>query len=179
MLDSCRWIALGTTSPSNLPETGYMFGASSKSLARSISVLAWPSSPTPRTAVPNSRHWPAKSREMGGDSTLVELRFVEQKDESAMIDRFRRQSEAEYQELLEDCRNVLAALKKQVTLSSMERYADEVKKMMRQYRKVKSRDYFAAELSKDIEYGFSQIIEAFRGAATDFSTQLRRALEKK
>ena len=73
----------------------------------------------------------------------------------------------------------MAALKKQVTLSSMERYADEVKKMMRQYRKVKSRDYFAAELSKDIEYGFSQIIEAFRGAATDFSTQLRRALEKK
>ncbi len=179
MLDTCRWIALGYNVPIEPSRNRVYvwrklkeFGA--EYFRPGVAIL-----PNTKDSRSQFQALAAKIREMGGDSTLVELRFVEQKDESAMIDRFRRQSEAEYQELLEDCRSVLTALKKQVTLSSMERYADDVKKMMRQYRKVKSRDYFAAELSKDIEYGFSQIIEAFRGTATDFSTQLRRALEKK
>ena len=72
-----------------------------------------PSPTIPRTAVPNSRHWRAKIREMGGDSTFGgSCALWEQKDESAMIDRFRWQSEAEYQELLRTAATSLAALKK-------------------------------------------------------------------
>ena len=61
----------------------------------------------------------------------------------------------------------------------MERYADEVKKMMRQYRKVKSWTISRRRALQGHRVWFSQIIEAFRGA-TDFPTQLRcTALKKK
>lgn len=179
MLDSCRWIALGYNVPVEPSRNRVYvwrklkeFGA--EYFRPGVAIL-----PNTKDSRAQFTALATKIREMGGDSTLVELRFIDPQDENALIDRFRKQSEAEYRELLEDCRKVLAALKKQMGFSTMERYADDVKKMMRQYRKVKSRDYFAAELSKDIEYGFFQIIDAFRGTATDFSAQLRRALEKK
>ena len=51
----------------------------------------------------------AKIREMGGDATLVELRFVEPRDEAETVERFQRQSENEYQELIRDCATLVGS----------------------------------------------------------------------
>jgi len=52
-----------------------------------------------------------KIRQMGGEASIVELRFIDPVDEAQMTARFRKQVENEYQELLDDCANALHELR--------------------------------------------------------------------
>ena len=53
-----------------------------------------------------------KIRQMGGEASIVELRFTDPADELQMTARFKKQVDDEYTELLADCANVLLMLKR-------------------------------------------------------------------
>lgn len=118
-----------------------------------------------------------KVREMGGDASIVELKFVDENDEFDMIYRFKNQSDHDYQEILEELTTIETA-DKQVTGSAVQNTYEDVKRMIKKYSKVKSRDFFASGVAADLEHGFTQIIDTFKDSASDFGNQLRKTLEK-
>lgn len=118
----------------------------------------------------------AKIRQMGGEASIVELRFTDPADEARMTGRFKKQVEDEYSSLLADCAGVLARVKNRaVPLSGKE--SDKVRQMVKRYRAARAHDHFKTGGARELEDGLSEIIECVREVASDVGTQLRRMLD--
>lgn len=78
-----------------------------------------------------------KIRSMGGQCTLTEMRFVEEKDHRQMVETFKTQSKDEFKELLLD------AVQLCDRLGGDESHKE--KAMQKRYLRAKSRDYFNIE----------------------------------
>lgn len=117
----------------------------------------------------------AKIREMGGEATLVELRFVEQRDEEETIARFCRQSENEYRELLRDCAGLLASIRENL-LAPTER-TEHLRKMVKRYGKVKSRDYFRSGSHAEIAGKLNELAGDMAHVTDEIGKQLRGMLD--
>ena len=118
-----------------------------------------------------------KIRQMGGEASIVELRFIDPVDEAQMTARFRKQVENEYQELLDDCANALHELRlagKRLT----EPQAERMKQMVKRYCKTRSKDYFQETDTNEIEAGLNEMIYCVKGFADDLGKQLRSLMEK-
>ena len=89
-----------------------------------------------------------KIRQMGGEASIVELRFIDPVDEAQMTARFRKQVENEYQELV------------------------------KRYCKTRSKDYFQETDTNEIEAGLNEMIDCVKGFADDLGKQLRSLMEK-
>lgn len=103
---------------------------------------------------------------MGGESTLVEMRFVNKVDENAMVEQFRRQTQEEYRRLLKEAEALRAQPPEGET---------KVKRLLRQLDKVR-RSSVPEGLTDDMEEGFQQVIETLWSVGDDFSSQLRDML---
>lgn len=117
-----------------------------------------------------------KIRQMGGEAALVELRFLDPKDEADMTAKFKKQIEQEYSELLSDCAGALRLLrgeKPTVTPQDSER----IKQMIKRYRKTRSRDYLKLGAEGELEAGINEIIDCVRELAGDVGRQLRSLME--
>lgn len=112
-----------------------------------------------------------KIREMGGDATLVELRFVDTHDEEETIARFRRQSENEYLELVRDCKGLMEGIRDNL-LAPPER-ADRMRKMAKRYGKVKSRDYFRSRSHGEIAGALDDLANDMAHVTDEIGRQLR------
>lgn len=121
----------------------------------------------------NFRRLAKRIGEMAGEATLIALDFLDEKDETELIDRFRKQTEGEYQQLLEEAEELLRQQRAQPLTNEA---GSRLKRLQRQLMRVRGREHFAGGLTQELESGFSQLIEALRGTAGDFSNQLRQSI---
>lgn len=117
----------------------------------------------------------ARIRDMGGEATVIELRFVNERDELETIERFRRQSEEEYRELLRDCAELMAAVRGGRTIPP-ER-TDHMRKMVKRYSKVKSRDYFRSRSRGELAGALEELAGDMARVTDDLGHQLRNMLD--
>ncbi|MEG1687494.1 MAG: hypothetical protein RR276_06395, partial [Angelakisella sp.] len=94
--------------------------------------------PASRTSLAKAQQLTAKIRSMGGEATLTEMRFLDEQEHRAMVERFKGQSRDEYRALLLD----MARLYESMGSSSPDSKSRALKK---RYRSVKERDFFGAE----------------------------------
>lgn len=117
-----------------------------------------------------------KIRQMGGEATLVEMRFLTIQDEQEMAARFKKQLEDEYKELLEDCANALRQIRiPGQTVTHQE--SEKIRRMVKRYQRARERDYFKSCPSSEIEAGLNELIDSVRLVAADFGRQLRSLLD--
>jgi hypothetical protein len=117
----------------------------------------------------------AKIREMGGDATLVELRFFEPRDEAETIARFQRQSEDEYQELIRDCARLVADMRR--GLFPPDQRSEHLKRIMRRFGKVQSRDYFRSRSQESIADGLEELVGDMAHITDEIGRQFRNLLD--
>ena len=112
-------------------------------------------------------------REMSGEAVLAELRFMEEKDEARTVQVFREQSRDEYLALMRDCANLMSNIRKNI---SGEKEADSVRKVMRRYGKVKSRDYFESGQGGEMVGLLDELAGDIAHSASELASQLRALL---
>lgn len=114
----------------------------------------------------------SKIKDMGGDAVIVELKFCDARDEAATVARFMKNSENEYAELVKESRGVMQGA--HAPHSQAER--DELlKKLMKRYSKVKSRDFFSA--GDSVAQGIIDLADDMERVAAGLGRQLKNLLE--
>lgn len=118
-----------------------------------------------------------KIRQMGGEASIVELRFTDPADQAQMAERFAKQMEQEYHALLSDCRNALQTLQHPgAVFSSKEN--EQLRQMIKRYQKARARDCFqVGAAAAEIEEGLYELIDEVRTMAGDMGKQLRSLME--
>ena len=114
-----------------------------------------------------------KIREMGGEAVLAELRFLEEVDEANTIRTFNDQSRDEYMELMKDCAHLMDNIKENIF---PDQGADSVRKMMRRYGKVKSRDHFQSGHGGEAAGLLDELAGDIAHSASELSKQLKNLL---
>lgn len=117
--------------------------------------------------------------EMGGEAQLVEMRFLSRADEAAMIQRFKKQSDHEYMELLRECADLLAQIKVHAGQKLTEYETEQMKKAVKKYTLARSRDHFQSCFSSEVEEKLYGAIDSFRASTSDLAAQLSNALDKR
>lgn len=117
----------------------------------------------------------AKITQMGGDAVIVELRFCDTRKESEMIEKFRAQSEREYMELIRDCGRILSGTGELRSVDNTN--ADELRRALKRYGKVKSRDFFRSRSQSHVANGLVELADDMALVAGDIGSQLRSILE--
>lgn len=116
----------------------------------------------------------AKIQEMNGEATMIELRFLEPRDEAETISRFQHQSESEYRELLRDCAAVLASIRDIVDPAER---SERMRKLVKRYGKVKSRDFFRSRSHADIAAALEDLAGDMAHLTDEIGRQLRGMLD--
>lgn len=116
--------------------------------------------------------------EMGGEAQLIEMRFLDPNDEALLIRRFKKQSENEYRTLLHECADLLTQIRVHTGQRVSEYETEQMKKVVKKYSQVKSRDHFESSVSSEIEEKLYGAIDSLRLSAADLAAQLRRTLDK-
>lgn len=116
-----------------------------------------------------------KIREMGGEATLVELRFLEPRDEAETIARFQRQSASEYQELIRDCATLMADIRR--GLFPADQRSEHLRRIVKRYGKVKGRDYFQSRSRTDIAEGLEELAGDMARVTDEIGRQLKSMLD--
>lgn len=95
-----------------------------------------------------------KIRQMDGQAQILELRFLEQAEESVIKAKFQKQIEKEYQELIADCTAVLRKIKG--SPQEKETYV----RLLKRYKKAYSRDFFRyGSACAEIEAGLRELLD--------------------
>ena len=103
-----------------------------------------------------------KIRDLGGEATLIEIQFVDERDELRQIARFKEARRREYDEII----------------TETPEQADQLKKLIKRYERVRARDFFGLGSGGVIEGDMRQIAELLRSSMDSFSAGLRRLLDK-
>jgi hypothetical protein len=111
-----------------------------------------------------------KIREMGGEATIAELRLCDSRDEREMIEKFTRQSQGEYQELIADLETLSRSIRDDVFMASGGN--DQVKKLGKRYKQVRSRDYFRARAEPKISQSLDELMLDMAYATDDLARHL-------
>ena len=133
--------------------------------------------PYNRQSYTKFKYLSAKILEMGGEASIVEMKFLDPKDEREVVSRFRTQALEELSQLKQDCAQVLSELKNGGAIFT-EDQSEQVKKMIRRYSKARSRNHFGLSTAQDVEKGLYAIISTARQASSELSAQLAKAMDK-
>ena len=172
------WLALGYNMPAN-PSRNRVFvwrklkDCGAGYFKQSVAIL--PKSPQ---SMAQFQDLAATIRNMGGEATLAELRFVESDDEARTIQWFQHQSEEEYTELLRDCADAARRVKGGL-LRHMES-GDNLKKLQKRLVKARSRDYFnhpRSGHSRDSLRAIDELLSDMASATTDLKKQFQKLLD--
>lgn len=108
-----------------------------------------------------------KIRDMGGEAVLAELKFCDARDEAETVQRFRKSSEKEYNEIMRDSRGLSALAPRQ---------RDELmKKLVKRYGKIRSRDFFSTHDS--VMQGLSDLADDMERVTVGLGRSLRSLFE--
>ena len=131
--------------------------------------------PYNRQSYTRFKYLSAKILEMGGEASIVEMKFMDPRDEKDMVARFRAQALEELSQLKDDCAEVLRQL---ATGGFTEDQSEQIKRMIRRYSKARSRNHFGLSAAQDVEKGLYSIISVARQASIELSSQLAKAMDK-
>lgn len=120
-----------------------------------------------------------KIKGMGGEASIIEISFIDPRDERELIERFIEQSKQEYREILEDCRKLHDELMhSSADRTDLNRLREgDLVKLAKRYKRIRSRDFFKLSLAQEIEYGLADIEAVLRMSAKDLSSPVRRILD--
>lgn len=118
-----------------------------------------------------------KIKSLGGDASVLEMQFVTQADENRMVQKFREQSASECDKLLESFQQLLGRILSGQA-GTREQRGEAFKRLVREYRKVKSRSHFGLPRETELERLIDAVFERLAGDAMEFADYWRRFLEK-
>ena len=119
-----------------------------------------------------------KIRDLGGEATLIEIQFVDERDELRQIARFKEARRREYDEIITETHKLLGTLQRGGRSQMTPEQADQLKKLIKRYERVRARDFFGLGSGGVIEGDMRQIAELLRSSMDSFSAGLRRLLDK-
>ncbi len=171
-MQSIIWLALGYNVPANPSKNRVYVWRKLKEMGAGYfrpGVALLPKHPQ---SMAQFRGLAAKIRDMGGDASIVEMRFCDPRDEAETIERFRSQSEIEYRELIRDCADLLENIHK--NLFPDDQRSEQVKRVIRRYGKARARDYFKAGSRSALASTLDELAEDIG----DLGKQIRGILEE-
>lgn len=177
MAEPIRWLALGYSVPVNPSKNRVYIWRKLKEYGAEYFKQGVALLPYNRQSYTKFKYLSAKILEMGGEASIVEMKFLDPRDERETVSRFRAQAMEELSQLKNDCAQVLAQLSSGGQLFT-EDQTEQVKKMIRRYSKARSRNHFGLSAAQDVEAGLYAIISAARQASAELSAQLARAMDK-
>lgn len=177
MAEPIRWLALGYSVPVNPSKNRVYVWRKLKEYGAEYFKQGVALLPYNRQSYTKFKYLSAKILEMGGEASIVEMKFLDPRDERETVSRFRAQAMEELSQLKNDCAQVLAQLSSGGQLFT-EDQTEQVKKMIRRYSKARSRNHFGLSAAQDVEVGLYAIISAARQASAELSAQLARAMDK-
>lgn len=178
MSEPVKWLALGYNIPINPSKNRVYIWRKLKEYGAEYFKQGVALLPYTKTSYTRFRALAAKIQEMGGEASIVEMRFLDEQDEQDVISRFQAQSATELDELKKDCLELLQQLKRHAGQKISEYESEELKKMVKRYSKAKSRDHFGASVSSEVEKGLNSILEIVRASTEDFAAQLTKNMNK-
>ena len=150
MAEPIRWLALGYSVPVNPSKNRVYIWRKLKEYGAEYFKQGVAILPYNRQSYTKLKHLQAKILEMGGEASIVEMKFLDPKDE-----QLRRGEQA----FTED-------------------QSEQVKRMIRRYSKARSRNHFGLSTAQDVEKGLYAIISVARQASAELSGQLVKAMDK-
>lgn len=124
--------------------------------------------PHSRQNLQRLRELKAKVQAMGGEASLAELRFIDEQDNTKLVDWFKKQSEKEYNELLHEMMELCERSEK-----------GSVKAIQKRLDLIRSRDYFEIrhELEADKPLPLSLGAELnFEGGLADLINDIKQGV---
>lgn len=109
-----------------------------------------------------------KIREMGGEGTLTELRFLEEAAEAAMVEQFALQARQGYDRAI---RRGMELMQKQPDPRELSRLRKELEQARRQ-------DYFHTGLTGELRSGLEQLVRAAGESVHEFAGAFRELLDE-
>ena len=107
-----------------------------------------------------------RMRELGAEVSLLELRFLDPRDEEKVVAQFKRQAANDFRELFLDFARLYEELG-----APLDAGEERQRALRRRYGKVKSRDFFNVEGEMDFSGGISQLMEDIHLSAGDLYRQ--------
>ena len=111
MADPIRWLALGYSVPVNPSKNRVYVWRKLKEYGAEYFKQGVALLPYNRQSYTKFKYLSAKILEMGGEASIVEMKFLDPKDEREVVSRFRTQALEELSQLKQDCAQVLSELK--------------------------------------------------------------------
>ncbi len=177
MAEPLRWLALGYSVPINPSKNRVYVWRKLKEYGAEYFKQGVALLPYTRSSYTKFKYLSGKILEMGGDASIVEMKFLDPADEQEIIRRFREQELEELNQLKKDCGEIMTQIGRS-TMNFTEMQADEVKKLIRRYSKAKERSHFCDTLSEDVEHGIYSLLDVIKTGAEDAAVQLIRAMDK-
>lgn len=108
----------------------------------------------------------------GGEATLAELTFLKQEDEDKTIAQFTSRSQEEYEKLLIEISSLQKKTSKPVENT-------DIRRLTREFRQIRSRDYFMSSKLPEISRGFGELLADMSHATDDLSRHVSKLLRDK
>lgn len=178
MGEPIRWLGLGYSVPINPSKNRVYIWRKLKEYGAEYFKQGVALLPYNRTGYTKFKYLSDKIELMGGESYIIEIKFLSPKDEKEIINKFRKQAIEELEELRVDCREILAQMKLSTGTLSPEGQEEEIKRMIKRYGKARERTHFAQTLAEEVESGIYNIIDQFKNGAEDIATQLIKSMDK-
>lgn len=178
MPEPIRWLALGYSVPINPSKNRVYVWRKLKEYGAEYFKQGVALLPYDRASYTKFKYLSGKIKEMGGESSIVEMKFLDPKDEREVVARFRAQTAEELSQLKEDCIQILTQLSRQAGSRISDLQTDQVKKMIKRYSKARERNHFCLTLAQDVEGALYSIIGQIKNSADDLGAQLARAMDK-
>jgi len=108
----------------------------------------------------------AKTRDMGGEAVIAEMRFIDPRDETDMITKFQNRSQEEYREMIAEISGLKESLHQKPVADDRH---DRLKRTARRYRQVRSRDYFKSRSLPEIAAALDELFGDMARATDDLA----------
>ena len=152
MAEPIRWLALGYSVPVNPSKNRVYIWRKLKEYGAEYFKQGVAILPYNRQSYTKLKHLQAKILEMGGEASIVEMKFLDPKDEREMVSRFRKQALEELSQLKEDCAQVLEQLRRGEQAFT-EDQSEQVKRMiLRCYSIWKNKEVLPRDWDKIRQY---------------------------
>ncbi|MEG2038234.1 MAG: hypothetical protein RRZ73_00755, partial [Oscillospiraceae bacterium] len=155
MTEPITWLALGYNIPINPSKNRVYIWRKLKEYGAEYFKQGVALLPNNKTNLTRFAYLASKIREIGGEASIVEMKFIDYSDEMEIVERFKKQTASELDELKDDCFSLLKALKLHTDQRISEYESDQLKKMVKRFSKAKSRDHFGCSESDDVEKGIN------------------------
>ena len=178
MAEPLRWLALGYSVPINPSKNRVYVWRKLKEYGAEYFKQGVALLPYTRSSYSKFKYLAAKIVEMEGEASIVEMKFIDPKDEQEMVARFRAQAWDELTQLKKECSSIMSQLSRQTARCLTDMQSDEIKKLIRRYSKARERSHFCVTLSDDVENGLYSLLDVVRSTAGDAASQFVRAMDK-